>query len=52
VGAGSVGRGSGGGGLDVSNLVKPALARGELQVRFGGERVYVEDGARPWKQLV
>lgn len=30
VGAGAVGRGSGGG-LDISNLVKPALARGELQ---------------------
>ena len=32
VGAGSVGRGGGGGGgLDIGNLVKPALARGELQ---------------------
>lgn len=31
VGAGSVGRG-GGGGMDVANLVKPALARGEFQV--------------------
>ncbi len=32
VGAGSVGRGgSGGGGLDVSNMLKPALARGQLQ---------------------
>jgi len=32
VGAGSVGRGGGsGGGLDISNLMKPALARGELQ---------------------
>ncbi len=30
VGAGAVGRG-GGGGLDISNLVKPALARGDLQ---------------------
>lgn len=28
VGAGAVGRG---GGLDISNLMKPALARGELQ---------------------
>ncbi|GFR52667.1 hypothetical protein Agub_g15261 [Astrephomene gubernaculifera] len=31
VGAGSGGRG-GGGGLDIANLVKPALARGEFQV--------------------
>lgn len=30
VGAGAVGRG-GGGGLDISNLIKPALARGEIQ---------------------
>ena len=30
VGAGSVSRGNGGG-LDISNLLKPALARGELQ---------------------
>lgn len=30
VGAGAVGRG-GGGGLDISNLLKPALARGEIQ---------------------
>lgn len=30
MGAGAVGRG-GGGGLDISNLVKPALARGDLQ---------------------
>lgn len=33
VGAGSSGRGGApSGGLDISNLVKPALARGELQV--------------------
>ncbi|KAH7289661.1 hypothetical protein KP509_30G013400 [Ceratopteris richardii] len=32
VGSGSVGRGgSGGGGLDIANLLKPPLARGELQ---------------------
>lgn len=32
VGAGAVGRGGGGGGgLDIANLIKPALARGELQ---------------------
>lgn len=33
VGAGSVGRGGGdrGGGLDIANLIKPALARGEFQ---------------------
>ena len=30
IGAGSVSRGNGGG-LDVANLFKPALARGELQ---------------------
>jgi hypothetical protein len=34
VGAGSAGRG-GGGGLDIANLVKPALARGEFQVCDG-----------------
>ena len=33
VGAGSAGgKGGGGGGLDIANLVKPALARGEFQV--------------------
>jgi ATP-dependent Clp protease ATP-binding subunit ClpC len=33
VGSGSVGRGgSAGAGLDIANLLKPALARGELQV--------------------
>ena len=33
VGSGSAGRGgSGGGGLDIANLLKPPLARGELQV--------------------
>jgi ATP-dependent Clp protease ATP-binding subunit ClpC len=32
VGSGSVSRGSGGGGLDIANLLKPALARGLLQV--------------------
>jgi hypothetical protein len=33
VGAGAVGRGgSAGSGLDISNMLKPALARGELQV--------------------
>ncbi|GAQ82703.1 ATP-dependent Clp protease ATP-binding subunit [Klebsormidium nitens] len=31
VGSGSVSRGSGGGGLDIANLLKPALARGLLQ---------------------
>eukprot|EP00897_Mesotaenium_endlicherianum_P002931 jgi/Mesen1/2666/ME000167S01816 len=31
VGSGSVGRGGQGGGLDISNLLKPALARGQLQ---------------------
>ena len=48
VGAGSVGRG-GGGGLDIANLVKPALARGEFQVGgregIGGEgRGWGEEG--------
>lgn len=37
VGAGSVGRG-GGGGLDIANLVKPALARGEFQVGGRAQR--------------
>lgn len=32
VGAGAVGKGGGGGGLDIANLMKPALARGEIQV--------------------
>lgn len=32
VGAGSVSKGGGGGGLDIANLLKPALARGEFQV--------------------
>lgn len=37
VGTGAVGRGgSGGGGLDISNLMKPALARGEMQVGGSG----------------
>ena len=31
VGAGAVGKGGGGGGMDISNLLKPPLARGELQ---------------------
>jgi hypothetical protein len=31
VGAGSIGRGTAGSGLDISNLIKPALARGKLQ---------------------
>ena len=31
VGAGSVGRGGNGGGLDISNLIKPALAAGDLR---------------------
>lgn len=35
VGSGSVGRGgSAGAGLDIANLLKPALARGELQVIY------------------
>ena len=33
VGAGSVGRGGSGSGLDIANLLKPALARGLLQVK-------------------
>ncbi|XP_028551372.1 chaperone protein ClpD, chloroplastic [Dendrobium catenatum] len=32
VGSGTVGRGNKGSGLDISNLLKPALGRGELQV--------------------
>lgn len=42
VGAGSVSRG-GGGGLDISNLIKPALARGEFQV---GGTAGADAGAR------
>ncbi|KAG2449289.1 hypothetical protein HYH02_005446 [Chlamydomonas schloesseri] len=48
VGAGSVGRG-GGGGLDIANLVKPALARGEFQVigatTLDEHRKYIERDA-------
>jgi hypothetical protein len=44
VGAGSTGRGTSGSGLDVSNLMKPALARGELQVR-AGRRLGLRAGA-------
>jgi ATP-dependent Clp protease ATP-binding subunit ClpC len=32
VGSGSAGRGGAGAGLDIANLLKPPLARGELQV--------------------
>lgn len=32
VGSGTVGRGNKGSGLDISNLLKPSLGRGELQV--------------------
>jgi ATP-dependent Clp protease ATP-binding subunit ClpC len=32
IGSGIAGRGSKGAGLDIANLLKPALARGELQV--------------------
>ncbi|KAI8465710.1 MAG: ClpD chaperone, Hsp100 family [Monoraphidium minutum] len=50
VGAGAVGRGGGGGGgLDIANLVKPALARGELQVigatTLDEHRKYIERDA-------
>jgi hypothetical protein len=34
IGSGIAGRGSKGAGLDIANLLKPALARGELQVTF------------------
>ncbi|KAG2487970.1 hypothetical protein HYH03_013410 [Edaphochlamys debaryana] len=48
VGAGSVGRG-GGGGLDIANLLKPALARGEFQVigatTLDEHRKYIERDA-------
>ncbi|KAG2433436.1 hypothetical protein HXX76_008493 [Chlamydomonas incerta] len=48
VGAGSVGRG-GGGGLDIANLIKPALARGEFQVigatTLDEHRKYIERDA-------
>jgi len=49
VGAGSVGRGGGGGGLDISNLMKPALARGDLQcigaTTLDEHRKYIEKDA-------
>lgn len=32
IGSGTVGKGNKGSGLDIANLLKPALARGELQV--------------------
>lgn len=32
VGTGTVGRGNKGSGLDIANLLKPSLGRGELQV--------------------
>ncbi|GAB4819073.1 hypothetical protein N2152v2_006119 [Parachlorella kessleri] len=48
VGAGSVSRG-GGGGLDIANLLKPALARGELQcigaTTLDEHRKYIEKDA-------
>lgn len=34
IGSGIAGRGNKGAGLDIANLLKPALARGELQVLF------------------
>lgn len=34
IGSGIAGRGSKGAGLDIANLLKPALARGEMQVLF------------------
>lgn len=32
IGSGTVGKGNKGSGLDIANLLKPALGRGELQV--------------------
>lgn len=34
VGSGTVGRGNKGSGLDIANLLKPSLGRGEFQVIF------------------
>lgn len=34
IGSGTVGRGNKGSGLDIANLLKPALGRGELQVHM------------------
>ena len=34
IGSGTVGRGHKGSGLDIGNLLKPSLGRGELQVLF------------------
>ncbi len=50
VGAGSSGRGgAGGGGIDIANLVKPALARGEFQIigatTVAEHRKYIEKDA-------
>ena len=49
VGAGAVNRSGGGGGLDISNMLKPALARGELQcigaTTLDEHRKYIERDA-------
>jgi ATP-dependent Clp protease ATP-binding subunit ClpC len=49
IGAGAVGKGGGGGGMDISNLLKPALARGELQcigaTTVDEHRKYIEKDA-------
>lgn len=34
IGSGVVGRGNKGSGLDIANLLKPSLGRGELQVKL------------------
>ncbi|MQL78586.1 hypothetical protein Taro_011016 [Colocasia esculenta] len=43
IGSGTVGRGNKGSGLDIANLLKPALGRGELQVNL---YLLVEDAVR------
>ena len=49
IGAGAVGKGGGGGGMDISNLLKPALARGGLQcigaTTVDEHRKYIEKDA-------
>ena len=49
IGAGAVGKGGGGGGVDISNLLKPALARGGLQcigaTTVDEHRKYIEKDA-------
>lgn len=40
IGSGTVGKGNKGSGLDIANLLKPSLGRGELQVRILNEMIF------------